>query len=67
MGGRRGGGWVGRGGGRVLGTSVRGPAKPHFFLWCNTYLMAVQLTFELELGRPKNYKNTRCKVNANGL
>ena len=23
--------------------------QPHTFLWCNTYLMAVQLTFELEL------------------
>ena len=25
------------------------PAKPHTFLWCYTYLMAVQLTLELEL------------------
>ena len=32
-----------------------GPAKPHTLLWCNTYLMAVQLTFELEL-RQTSYK-----------
>ena len=28
---------------------LAGAAKPHTFPWCNTYLMAVQLTFELEL------------------
>ena len=31
-------------------------AKPHTFLWCNTYLIVVQLTFELEL-RWTCYKN----------
>ena len=25
----------------------RGPAKPHRFLWYNTYLVSVHLTFEL--------------------
>ena len=26
-----------------------GPVKPHTFLWCKASLMAVPLTFELEL------------------
>ena len=32
--------------------------KPHTFLWCNTCLMAVQLTFELEL----LYKNEKSDI-----
>ena len=36
---------------------LAGPAKPHTFLWCNTYLMAVQLTFELELRWTRYQKN----------
>ena len=29
--------------------SLAGLAKPHIFVWCNSYPMVVQLTFELEL------------------
>ena len=35
---------------RVLCLSLAGPAKPQTFLWSYTSLMAVELTYELELG-----------------
>ena len=39
--------------------SLAGPAKPQTFLWSYTSLMAVELTYELELGpnRLKTKKN----------
>ena len=70
---------------RWQGTSVQisgsarlylaGLAKPHTFLWCNTYLKVVQLSFELELRRTR-YKNEKngykirhmeSRVNVNGI